>query len=132
MPRLDTYAFNTVAVTKRGRHDHHRSLIQSNFLIQRRSAKASASPIDLLMDHQVDFIEDQIDWKWCLLALSGNATIVKLRRNEFVKYLKMNVAAQTGSEYDFVRVTSIRLVNLLVHYFTTRWPIPIYLIRRQN
>ena len=71
-------------------------LIQSNFLIQRRSAEASASPIDLLMDHQVDFIEDQIDWKWCLLALSGNATIVKLRRNEFVKYLKMNVAAQTG------------------------------------
>ena len=78
------------------------------------------------MDHQVDFIEDQIDWKWCLLALSGNATIVKLRRNEFVKYLKMNVAAQTGSEYDFVRVTSIRLVKLLVHFFTTRWPIPIY------
>ena len=74
------------------------SFIQSNFLIQRRSAEASASPIDLLMDHQVDFIEDQIDWKWCLLALSGNATIVKLRRNEFVKYLKMNVAAQTGSD----------------------------------
>ena len=75
--------------------------IQSNFLIHRRSAEASASPIDLLMDHQVDFIEDQIDWKWCLLALSGNATIVKLRRNEFVKYLKMNVAAQTGSDNEF-------------------------------
>ena len=70
------------------------------------------------MDHQVDFIEDQIDWKWCLLALSGNATIVKLRRNEFVKYLKMNVAAQTGSEYDFVRVTSIRLV-LMVYFSVT-------------
>ena len=77
------------------------SFIQSNFLIQRRSAEASASPIDLLMDHQVDFIEDQIDWKWCLLALSGNATIVKLRRNEFVKYLKMNVAAQTGLDDEF-------------------------------
>ena len=56
------------------------------------------------MDHQVDFIEDQIDWKWCLLALSGNATIVKLRRNEFVKYLKMNVAAQTGSDNEHMGI----------------------------
>lgn len=55
------------------------------------------------MDHEVDFIEDQIAWKWCLLAISGNATIVKLRRNDFVKYLKMNVASLVGSDYDYVR-----------------------------
>ena len=59
------------------------------------------------MDHQVDYIEKQISWKWCLLALSGNSTIVKLRRNDFVKYLKINVASLIDSEYDFVRVTSI-------------------------
>ena len=55
----------------------------------------------------------------CLI--SGNATIVKLRRNDFVKYLKINVASLIGSEYDFVRVTSISytpqvLVNVSLHW----------------
>ena len=74
------------------------------------------------MDHQVDYIEKQISWKWCLLALSGNSTIVKLRRNDFVKYLKINVASLIDSEYDFVRVTSISytphvMVNVRFVYF---------------
>ena len=95
------------------------------FLLYRRSA--SSGPIDLLMDHDVDFIEDQIKWKWCLLAISGNATIVKLRRNDFVKYLKMNVASLVGSEYDFVRVTSISytpyvLVNVSLDWTETTEP----------
>ena len=73
------------------------------------------------MEHQIDFIEKQISWKWCLLGISGNATIVKIRRNDFVKYLKMNVASLIGSEYDFVRVTSISytpqvLVNVSLHW----------------
>ena len=73
------------------------------------------------MEHQIDFIEKQISWKWCLLGISGNATIVKIRRNDFVKYLKINVASLIGSEYDFVRVTSISytpqvLVNVSLHW----------------
>ena len=79
------------------------------------------------MDHQVDYIEKQISWKWCLLALSGNSTIVKLRRNDFVKYLKINVASLIDSEYDFVRVTSISytphvMVNVrFVYLFVSCW-----------
>ena len=91
----------------------------------RRSA--TLEPIDILMDHQVDYIEKQISWKWCLLALSGNSTIVKLRRNDFVKYLKINVASLIDSEYDFVRVTSISytphvMVNVrFVYLFVSCW-----------
>lgn len=73
------------------------------------------------MDHEVDFIEDQIDWKWCLLAISGNATIVKLRRNDFVKYLKMNVASLVGSEYDLVRVTSISYTPYVLVNVSLDW-----------
>ena len=74
------------------------------------------------MDHQeVDFIEEQIDWKWCLLAISGNATIVKLRRNDFVKYVKMNVASLVGSEYDLVRVTSISYTPYVLVNVSLNW-----------
>ncbi len=77
--------------------------------------------MDLLLEDDVDFIEEQIDWKWCLLAISGNATIVKLRRNDFVKYLKMNVASLVGSEYDFVRVTSISYTPYVLVNVSLDW-----------
>ena len=89
--------------------------------IFRRSASPASGPIDLLMDHELDFIEGQITWKWCLLAMSGNATIVKLRRNDFVKYLKMNVASLVGSEYDFVRVTSISYTPYVLVNVSLDW-----------
>ena len=49
----------------------------------------------------------EIDWKWGLLSISGNSTIVKLRKRDFVTYLKMNLASLIGSEFDMVRVTSL-------------------------
>lgn len=70
------------------------------------AAPLQSGPNDLLMDHE-EFLEKHVDWKWCLLSISGNATIVKLRKNDFVRYLKMNVASLIGSDYDYVRVTSI-------------------------
>ena len=52
-------------------------------------------------------ISEEIDWKWGLLSISGNSTIVKLRKKDFLTYLKMNLASLIGSEFDLVRVTSI-------------------------
>lgn len=52
-------------------------------------------------------ISVDIDWKWGLLSISGNSTIVKLRKKDFLTYLKMNLASLIGSEFDLVRVTSI-------------------------
>ena len=61
-------------------HKDDRTLIQSSLYsvpnrFQARSfffrRSATLEPIDLLMDHQVDYIEKQISWKWCLLAISG-------------------------------------------------------------
>lgn len=48
-----------------------------------------------------------VEWKWCLLSIAGNATVVRLRKDDFVRYLRMNVASLTGSEYDLVRVNSV-------------------------
>ena len=55
----------------------------------------------------IDGALEEIDWKWGLLSISGNSTIVKLRKKDFITYLKMNLASLIGSEYDLVRVTSI-------------------------
>ena len=36
------------------------------------------------------------NWQWCLLTLAGNATILQLRKEDFVRYLKMNLASLIG------------------------------------
>ena len=38
------------------------------------------------------------NWQWCLLTLDGNATILQLRKEDFVRYLKMNLASLIGKE----------------------------------
>ena len=38
------------------------------------------------------------NWQWCLLTLAGNATILQLRKEDFVRYLKMNLASLIGTE----------------------------------
>ena len=42
------------------------------------------------------------NWQWCLLTLAGNATILQLRKEDFVRYLKMNLASLIGKK-DFAR-----------------------------
>ena len=37
------------------------------------------------------------NWQWCLLTLAGNATILQLRKEDFVRYLKMNLASLIGT-----------------------------------
>ena len=39
------------------------------------------------------------NWQWCLLTLAGNATILQLRKEDFVRYLKMNLASLIGTYY---------------------------------
>lgn len=46
---------------------------------------------------------------WFLLALSGNETIAKLRREDFVKYVRVNVAARLSMQYDEVKVIRLQL-----------------------
>lgn len=47
--------------------------------------------------------------KWYLLLLTGNSTIVKLRRKDFTKYLKLNLAARLSVEYDDIKVNKVIL-----------------------
>ncbi|KAF4520530.1 hypothetical protein B566_EDAN008727 [Ephemera danica] len=46
---------------------------------------------------------------WFLLALSGNETIAKLRREDFVKYVRVNVASRLSMQYDEVKVVRLQL-----------------------
>ena len=39
------------------------------------------------------------NWQWCLLTLAGNATILQLRKEDFVRYLKMNLASLIGTYF---------------------------------
>lgn len=49
--------------------------------------------------------------KWYLLLLTGNSTIVKLRRKDFTKYLKLNLAARLSVEYDDIKVNEVILAS---------------------
>jgi hypothetical protein len=46
---------------------------------------------------------------WFLLALSGNETIAKLRRDDFIKYVRVNVASRLSMQYDEVKVLKLQL-----------------------
>lgn len=45
--------------------------------------------------------------RWFILLLAGNSTIVKLRQQDFAKYLKLNLAARLSLEYDEVKVNGV-------------------------
>lgn len=47
--------------------------------------------------------------KWYILLLTGNSTIVQRRRNDFTKYLRLNLAARLSVEYDDVKVNNVIL-----------------------
>ncbi|EEB14410.1 predicted protein [Pediculus humanus corporis] len=48
---------------------------------------------------------------WYLFLLMGNTTIIQLRRKDFTKYLKLNLAARLSVEYDDVRVNKVILAS---------------------
>jgi hypothetical protein len=50
--------------------------------------------VPLSRPDQVDDVDG--NWQWCLLTFAGNATILQLRREDFVRYLKMNLASLIG------------------------------------
>ncbi|KAL0266990.1 UNVERIFIED_CONTAM: hypothetical protein PYX00_009380 [Menopon gallinae] len=63
----------------------------------------------LLKLSQTDNSVSGVTSKWYLLLLTGNSTIVKLRRKDFTKYLKLNLAARLSVEYDDIKVNEVIL-----------------------
>ncbi|XP_065205939.1 uncharacterized protein LOC135835547 [Planococcus citri] len=62
------------------------------------------------------FSEDD-DVHWFVLLLAGNSTIAEMRKEDFVKYLKVNLAARLSLEYNDIRINAILVVppNLMVN-----------------
>lgn len=48
--------------------------------------------------------------RWFVLLLSGNSTVAQMRRTDFAKYLKLNLAARLSLEYDEVQINRVLVV----------------------
>jgi len=48
--------------------------------------------------------------RWFVLLLSGNSTVAQMRRTDFAKYLKLNLAARLSLEYDEVKINRVLVV----------------------
>lgn len=48
--------------------------------------------------------------RWFVLLLTGNSTVAQMRRTDFAKYLKLNLAARLSLEYDEVRINRVLVV----------------------
>lgn len=48
--------------------------------------------------------------RWFVLLLSGNSTVAQMRRTDFAKYLKLNLAARLSLEYDEVKINRVVVV----------------------
>ena len=58
---------------------------------------------------------------WCIFSMAGNKTEVMRRKDDFMRYFRMNVASMTGSEYDQVVVNSIVYTPHLIINATLDW-----------
>ena len=73
-------------------------------------------------DESERVVQVQDDNRWCIFSIQGNTTIVLRRKDDFVRYFKMNVASLTGSEYDDIRVNSITYTpHLIVNASIIHW-----------
>lgn len=68
-----------------------------------RTAGDSPSSV-LAADHQ------NTPSRWFVLLLSGNSTVAQMRRTDFAKYLKLNLAARLSLEYDEVKINRVLVV----------------------
>lgn len=48
--------------------------------------------------------------RWFVLLLTGNSTVAQMRRTDFAKYLKLNLAARLSLEYDEVKINRVLVV----------------------
>ncbi|XP_050538320.1 uncharacterized protein LOC126903852 [Daktulosphaira vitifoliae] len=48
--------------------------------------------------------------RWFVLLLTGNSTVAQMRRTDFAKYLKLNLAARLSVEYNEVQINRILVV----------------------
>ena len=72
--------------------------------------------VDIVDDDNEGLDDENRDWRWCLLTLDGNVTIVQMRQFDFIRYLRMNVASLTGTDFDSVLFNTISYTpNLLVN-----------------
>ena len=61
------------------------------------------------------------DWMWCIFSIAGNKSEVMRRKEDFMRYFRMNVASMTGSEYDQVVVNSIVYTPHLIINASLDW-----------
>lgn len=60
-----------------------------------------------------------VNWQWCVFSLAGNTSVVMRRKEDFMRYFRMNVASLTGSDYDQagpIRSQASRIVY--IHTYT--------------
>lgn len=48
--------------------------------------------------------------RWFVLLLSGNSTVAQMRRTDFAKYLKLNLAARLSLEYNEIKINRVLVV----------------------
>ncbi|XP_050422389.1 uncharacterized protein LOC126834484 [Adelges cooleyi] len=48
--------------------------------------------------------------RWFVLLLTGNSTVAQMRRSDFAKYLKLNLAARLSLQYDEIKINRVLVV----------------------
>lgn len=72
-------------------------------VVEGAPATSSSSPSVLAADQNTPS-------RWFVLLLSGNSTVAQMRRTDFAKYLKLNLAARLSLEYDQVKINRVLVV----------------------
>lgn len=72
----------------------------------------SERPIDVDDDRSSSVLaaDQNTPSRWFVLLLSGNSTVAQMRRTDFAKYLKLNLAARLSLEYDEVKINRVLVV----------------------
>ena len=73
------------------------------------------------IDTEVVPLDQQANWQWCLLTLDGNATILRMRKQHFIRYFRMNLASLIGSDYDSVLFNSVSYTPAILVNVTLNW-----------
>jgi len=83
--------------------------------LEERGREELSQSATLYFENATDAQQGNLTGKWYLLLLAGNSTTVRLRRDDFTKYLRLNLAARLSLEYNDVRVNRVDLSPLVVN-----------------
>ncbi|XP_060838441.1 uncharacterized protein LOC132920231 [Rhopalosiphum padi] len=73
-------------------------------------AEAESNGSDSSSSSSVLAADQNTPSRWFVLLLSGNSTVAQMRRTDFAKYLKLNLAARLSLEYDEVKINRVLVV----------------------